>query len=116
MKASIGVLYPGFVSGSCGEGRAERDLFAVGRPSGGAPPRCTSLVLLCYKLLEPKDLAREAILGIGYECSCFGPGAISGRSPRLGVRGGASAPADGCSVRWHAKALVSSRCGLQPVR
>lgn len=74
------------------------------------------LVLLCYKLLMPKDLTREAILGMGYECFCFGLGAISGRNLPLGVRGGASAPADSCSVRLHATALVSSRCGLQPAR
>ena len=31
--------------------------------------RVIKLVLLCYKLRQPKDLTHEAILGIGYECS-----------------------------------------------
>ena len=41
-------------------------------------------------------------------------GAISGRSPPLGVCGGSSAPTDRRAVRRHAKALVSPCGGLQP--
>jgi hypothetical protein len=71
-----------------------------------------ALVLLCYKLLGAQGLSWRRILGIGYERSCFGSGAISGGNLPLGVRGSASAPADGRSVRWYAKALVSSCAGL----
>jgi hypothetical protein len=73
------------------------------------------LVLLCYKMLRPKRLARSDILGRdGCFCVLFRTVA-RGDSPPCG-RCGDSAPSDHGSVRRCAKVIVPPCVGLQPAR
>jgi hypothetical protein len=74
-----------------------------------------SLVLLCYKLLKPKNLADDAIPGLSDEF-LLRVGSTLQRESTLVVRGAASAPSRWPLCTMACEAPVSSRAGLQPAR